>query len=38
MTVNVTARRPPATARAYRLPTVREIPPVPRPGIFDSTW
>jgi hypothetical protein len=38
MTVTVTARRPDATARAFSLPAVREIPPVVRPGMFDSTW
>jgi hypothetical protein len=34
----VTPRMPVATAHAYSLPTVREIPPVQRPGTFDSTW
>ena len=38
MTVTITSRVPVATARVYTLPTVREIPPVPRPGTFDSTW
>jgi hypothetical protein len=38
MTVTITARRPAATARAYSLPAVREIPPALRPGTFDSTW
>ena len=38
MTVTVTARRPAATARADSFPAVREIPPVLRPGMFDSTW
>ena len=38
MTVTVTARRPAATARVYSVPAVREIPPVLRPGRFDSTW
>jgi hypothetical protein len=38
VTVNVTPRRPAATARVYSLPAVREIPPVLRPGVFDSTW
>jgi hypothetical protein len=37
VTVTITPRRP-AAARAFCLPTVREIPPVPRPGTFDSTW
>jgi hypothetical protein len=40
MTVTVTPRPPIATtAHAFSLPTVREIPPVPRPGTFSSsTW
>jgi hypothetical protein len=38
MTVTITARRRAATARAYCLPTVREIPFVPSAGMFDSTW
>jgi hypothetical protein len=38
MSVTVTPRMPVATARAFTLPAVREIPPVPRPGTFDSTW
>jgi hypothetical protein len=38
MTVTVTPRMAVAAARAYTLPTVREIPPVQRPGTFDSTW
>jgi hypothetical protein len=25
-------------AHAFSLPTVREIPPAPRPGTFSSTW
>jgi hypothetical protein len=25
-------------AHAFSLPTVREIPPVQRPGTFDATW
>jgi hypothetical protein len=33
-----TPRMPLATAHVYTLATVREIPPVPRPGTFDSTW
>jgi hypothetical protein len=37
VTATVTPRRP-ATARAYSLPTVREIPPAVRPGTFHSTW
>jgi hypothetical protein len=37
VTATVTPRRP-AAARGYSLPTVREIPPVVRPGTFDSTW
>ena len=39
MTVTVTPRRPAATAaHAFSIPSVREIPPVQRPGTFDSTW
>jgi hypothetical protein len=38
MTVTVAARRRAATAQAYCLAAVREIAPVPRPGMFDSTW
>ena len=38
MTVTVTPRMPAAAAHAYSLPTVHEIPPVQRPGTFDSTW
>jgi hypothetical protein len=38
VTVTVTRPVPAATAHAFSLPTVREIPPVPRPGTFDSTW
>ena len=38
MTVTITPRAPLATAHVYTLPTVREIPPVQRPGTFSSTW
>jgi hypothetical protein len=39
VTVTVTPRPPVATtAHAFTLPTVREIPPVYRPGTFSSTW
>ena len=39
MTVTVTPRNPAATARhGFTLPTVRELPPVSRPGTFASTW
>jgi hypothetical protein len=38
MSVTLTPRPPAAAAHAYSLPTVREIPPVLRPGTFDSTW
>ena len=38
VTVTVTPRRPAATAHAFSSPIVREIPPVQRPGTFDSTW
>ena len=39
MTVVVTPR-PPVTASShtFTLPTVRELPPVARPGTFDATW
>jgi hypothetical protein len=37
--VTVTPRRPAAPApHVYMLATVRELPPVARPGTFDSTW
>jgi hypothetical protein len=39
VTVTVTPRPPVATAsHAYTLPTVRELPPVSRPGTFASIW
>jgi hypothetical protein len=38
VTVTTTPRMPVATAHVYTLATVREIPPVPRPGTFDSIW
>jgi hypothetical protein len=38
MTVTVKARRSAAIARAESFPPVREIPPVLRPGRFDSSW
>jgi hypothetical protein len=39
MTLTVTPRPPVAsTAHAFSLPTVREIPPVQRPGTFSSIW
>jgi hypothetical protein len=38
VTTTVTPRHPAASAHVYTLPTVREIPPVLRPGTFDSTW
>ena len=35
----VTPRPPVATAQhAYTIPVVRELPPVARPGTYDSTW
>jgi hypothetical protein len=39
MTITVTPR-PPITAaqHQYMLPTVRELPPVQRPGTYASTW
>jgi hypothetical protein len=36
VTVTVTPRPP--VRHVYSLPTVRELPPVTRPGTFDSTW
>jgi hypothetical protein len=38
VTVTITPRVPIATVHVYGIPTVREIPPVQRPGTFDSTW
>jgi hypothetical protein len=38
VTVTITSRVPVATAHVYTRPTVRELPPLPRPGTFDSTW
>ena len=38
MSVTLTPRPPVTATHAYTLPTVREIPPVLRPGTFDSTW
>ena len=38
VTVTITPRMPVATAHAFSLPVVREIPPVQRPGMFSSTW
>jgi hypothetical protein len=39
VTVTVTPRPPVAATRhVFTLPTVRELPPVARPGTFDSTW
>jgi hypothetical protein len=38
MSVTLTPRPPAAASHVYNLPTVREIPPVMRPGTFDSTW
>jgi hypothetical protein len=26
------------TPHAYTIPVVRELPPVQRPGMFDTTW
>jgi len=38
MTVVVTPRPPATTAsHTFTLPTVRELPPVARPGTFDAT-
>ena len=39
MTVTITPRRPADNApHFFTLPTVRELPPVSRPGTFDSIW
>ena len=39
MTVVVKPRPPiAAAAHVYTTPVVRELPPVYRPGTFDSTW
>jgi hypothetical protein len=39
MTVVVTPRQPTASAsHVYTTPVVREMPPVYRPGTYDSTW
>ena len=39
MTAMVTPRPPIAAAsHHYTIPVVRELPPVLRPGTFDSTW
>jgi hypothetical protein len=37
MTIVVTPRTPSA-AHAFSTPVVRELPPVQRPGMFDTTW
>jgi hypothetical protein len=38
MTIVVTPRTRPAASHAFSTPVVRELPPVQRPGMFDSTW
>ena len=39
MSPTVTPSTPVATAQhAFTTPVVRELPPVHRPGIFDTTW
>jgi hypothetical protein len=38
MTATVTPRPPIVTTHVYTIPVVRELPPVQRPGTFDSTW
>jgi hypothetical protein len=39
MTISVTPRPPIAAAsHVFTIPIVRELPPVQRPGLFDSTW
>jgi hypothetical protein len=37
--MTIVAPRPPVAAtHAFSTPVVRELPPVYRPGMFDSTW
>jgi len=39
MTVTITPRPPAAgTTHMFSAPTVRELPPVARPGTFAATW
>jgi hypothetical protein len=39
MTIVVTPRPPiSAAAHVFSTPVVRELPPVRRPGMFDTTW
>jgi hypothetical protein len=38
MTIVVTPRQPSAASHAFSTPVVRELPPVQRPGMFDTTW
>jgi hypothetical protein len=38
MTATVTPMPPVITTHVFTIPVVRELPPVQRPGTFDSTW
>jgi hypothetical protein len=38
MSPTVTPRPPVSAQHAFTTPVVRELPPVYRPGTFDSTW
>jgi hypothetical protein len=38
MSVTLISRPPAPVVHEFTLPTVRENPPVLRPGTFDSTW
>jgi hypothetical protein len=39
VTLTITPRPPVATGgHAFTIPTVRELPPIARPGTFASTW
>jgi hypothetical protein len=38
MTILVTRPSIAAAAHTFSTPVVRELPPVRRPGMFDSTW
>jgi hypothetical protein len=38
MNTVVTPRQPVSASHAFSTPVVRELPPVQRPGMYDSTW
>jgi hypothetical protein len=38
MTVTITPRPPAVATHRFSTPTVRELPPVARPGTFAATW